>query len=83
MSSAAQGHQILSLSTVSALKPTLCVSAIVFSVNVGSARVFKTGLRSTKPDNLLDVSAFRIQSRIQSGVLCPSVIVLPHCPCVN
>ena len=33
MSSAAQGHQNPSLSTASALKPTVCGSAIAFSVN--------------------------------------------------
>ena len=59
MSSTVQGHQIPSLSTLSALKPTVCGSDIVFSVNVGSAYEIKTGLRSTKADNLFDVSAFR------------------------
>ena len=51
-SSTLQGHQIPSLSTASALKPTVCGSAITFSV-------IETGLRSTKPDNLFGDSAFR------------------------
>ena len=44
MSMTVQGHQIPSSSTVSALKLTVCGSAIVFSVNVGSARAIETGL---------------------------------------
>ena len=40
---------------------SVCGSAIGFSVNVGSARVIKTGLRSNKQDNVFDVSAFRWQ----------------------
>ena len=58
ISSTVQEHRIPSSSNVSALKLTLCGSAIVISVSVGSARAIKTGFRSTMPNNLFNVLAF-------------------------
>ena len=43
ISSTVQEHRIPSSSNVSALKLTLCGSAIVISVSVGSALAIKTG----------------------------------------
>ena len=59
ISSTVQKHRIPSSSNVSALKVTLCGSAIVISVSVGSALAIKTGFRSTMPNNLFNVFAFR------------------------
>ena len=82
MSLTVHGHQIPSPLTVSALKPTLCGSTIVFSVNVGSARAIKTGLDQQRRKTQCSMSLHSV-ARIQSGVQCPSVILVPHCACFN
>ena len=58
-SSTVQGHQIPSSSIASALKPTVCGSAIALLVKRVFSRVIRTGLLLTKLDNLFDDSAFR------------------------
>lgn len=82
MSLTVQRHQIPSSSTVSALKPTVCGSAIVFLVNVGSARAIKTGLDQQRRKTQCSMSLHSV-ARIRSGVQCPSAILVPHCACFN
>ena len=66
-----QGHQITSLSTASALKPTVSGSAIVFLVK----RAFSSCDRNRFVDQQCWTTCLMTLQVIQSGVQCPSVIL--------
>ena len=81
ISTTVQAHQTPSSSSASALKPTVCGSAIAFVNRVFSSQdhkqVFVQESRSTCLITLHSVA------RILSSVQCPSAILVPHCACVD
>ena len=81
-SSTVHTHQTLSSSTASALKPTVCGSAITFLVNHAFSSCNQNRFAIDKAGQLVLINLQSV-ARILSGVQCPWVILAPHCACVN
>ena len=81
-SSTVHTHQTLSSSTASALKPTVCGSAITFLVNHTFSSCNQNRFAIDKAGQLVLINLQSV-ARILSGVQCPWVILAPHCACVN
>ena len=72
-----RAHQTPSSSTASALKPTVCGSAITFLVNRAFSSCDQNRFAIDEAGQLVLMNLQSV-ARILSGVQCPWVIIAPH-----